>query len=709
MATEIDTSHLDFLDLEAKYALPESDPYSAYVVVDGAPVTTADKAPKLIAVLTKLFSLVGTVVENGVHMPVEDGKTKGFLFVEFSTPAAATAAIRQLNGKKLDAKHRLFVNHLADVEKFRNVPDEMPPVAVPEYVETPNLREWLQDPAGRDQFVLHKGDMVGVFWNRKKEQPEPAEEPRAHWTNLFVRFSPKGSYLFSMHPQGVQAWGGAGFKLVRRFVQLQVRLIDFSPCEKYLVTLLPEPILIPPEDHPLRALCPFGEELVGHKLVVWELATGSVMRLFRLPEHLEQQQSMPWPLLKWSHDDKYVARVGPDAIAVYDTEKQFELLDKKLVKIEGLVDFEWSPAGAKLADSKTPAHVLAYWTPERPNQTARVLLMEVPLRRVLRSLNLFQVLECRLHWQDEGKLLCVKVDRHTKSKKTVFLNLEFFRVTEKEIPVEKIEVKDAIINFAWEPKSERFVTISHPELGAVNPAVPANTITFYDRNSSGKNKVAKGWTAVSKVANKHLNLLSWSPKGRYVCVGTIARPGAPGDLDFYDVDYEDTTADGETKLGVKQVGHAEYFGLTDVAWDPSGRFVAGWSSFWRHKLENGYKLFDHSGRLLREEMIDLFKDFKWRPRPALLLLSADRKKVRQNLRAYALEFEEQDAMEADTATRELILARHALLDEWRLWRKLVEEELAKAGLVQTVEEVKETVVEEIKEELLEETEEVVGA
>lgn len=46
-----------------------------------------------------------------------------------------------------------------------------------------------------------------------------------------------------------------------------------------------------------------------------------------------------------------------------------------------------------------------------------------------------------MHWQNQGDFLCVKVDRHTKTKKSIFCNLEIFRVREKNYPVEVVELK----------------------------------------------------------------------------------------------------------------------------------------------------------------------------------------------------------------------------------------------------------------------------
>ena len=58
-----------------------------------------------------------------------------------------------------------------------------------------------------------------------------------------------------------------------------------------------------------------------------------------------------WPVFKWSHDDKYFARMSGDGVlSIYET-PSFGLLDKKSIKVSGMRDFSWSPA----------ENILAYW------------------------------------------------------------------------------------------------------------------------------------------------------------------------------------------------------------------------------------------------------------------------------------------------------------------------------------------------------------
>lgn len=703
---EIRLDDIDFSDLEAQYSVSADFGLDNYIVVDGAPVTTENKVPVLTKVLKKLLSTVGELAdgEDGFHMPVEDGETKGFLFAQYKEPESARRAIKQLNGKPLDKKHRLLVNALTDVEKYGlegNIPETFIEPEVPPFKEHGYLKDWLRDEQGRDQTLLHYSETVGVYWNKKKNDPEPVIEPRKGFTSKYAKFSPKGTYLCSIHPQGVQTWGGAEFQSMQKFIHNQVRLIDFSPNENYLVTLSPLGIQLP-ENPAEREHFPFKEESIDHKLVVWNLKTGEVARTFALPPHLEGQKEMPWPLVKWSFDDKYCARQGPNAIAIYET-PSFQLLNKKLVEVDSIVDFEWAPSGVHLSGSKveTGEHVLSYWTPESSNQTARVALMQIPSTNILRTINLFQVSDCKMHWHDESKFLCVKVDRHTKSGKTIFSNLEFFKTTERDIPVEKLELKDVVVNFAWEPRSNRFITISRLDDGNNNPSIPKNVISFYTHEETGKGKAATSkYKCFHKVEDKFSNNIHWAPKGRFVVIANIGKSN--GEIDFYDCSFEDDNKTAnKSNNNVKLLKSEKYGGMTNLSWDPSGRFVSAWSSSWIHNIENGYKLFEFTGNLLRDDTIDQFREFIWRPRPASLLSAADRKKVRKNLREYSAQFDEADAMEADAATREAILLRRRLLEEWRAYRSRYANQASEKNEVQA------EIIEEIKEEIIEEREEVI--
>jgi translation initiation factor 3 subunit B len=142
----------------------------------------------------------------------------------------------------------------------------------------------------------------------------------------------------------------------------------------------------------------FGPDDEGNQFVIWDVKTTRVLRTFPADKPVigdDGPKQMTWPAFKWSPDDAFVARcnVG-SAIAVYEL-PGMGLLDKKSVKIDGVQDFEWCPMGEKDWEAnkagKGKEVMLVYWTPEVPNQPARVNLMAFPSRTILRSKNLFNV------------------------------------------------------------------------------------------------------------------------------------------------------------------------------------------------------------------------------------------------------------------------------------------------------------------------------
>lgn len=101
-------------------------------------------------------------------------------------------------------------------------------------------------------------------------------------------------------------------------------------------------------------------------------------------------------MFKWSHDDKYVARLVPGMISVYET-PGMGLLDKKSIKIDGVKAFAWSPND----------HVLSFWTPESGNIPARVSLMKLPSREILRTKNLFNVVDVSMGVLTSGLIVMI--------------------------------------------------------------------------------------------------------------------------------------------------------------------------------------------------------------------------------------------------------------------------------------------------------------
>ncbi|KAI3680678.1 hypothetical protein L6452_35451 [Arctium lappa] len=105
-------------------------------------------------------------------------------------------------------------------------------------------------------------------WISWTEEGGPKVDP-VFWTKSFVQWSPLGTYLATVHRQGAVVWGGAStFNRLMRYAYPQIKLVDFSPGEKYLVTYNIHEPSTPHDSH--RVL-----------LNIFDVKTGKVMRDFK--------------------------------------------------------------------------------------------------------------------------------------------------------------------------------------------------------------------------------------------------------------------------------------------------------------------------------------------------------------------------------------------------------------------------------------------
>ncbi|XP_034987280.1 eukaryotic translation initiation factor 3 subunit B [Zootoca vivipara] len=588
----------------------EADGIDSVIVVDNVPQVGPDRLEKLKNVIHKIFSKFGKITNE--FYPEADGQTKGYIFLEYMSPTHASDAIKNADGYKLDKQHTFRVNLFTDFDKYMTISDEWEIPEKQPFKDLGNLRYWLEDPDCRDQYsvIFESGDRTSIYWNDVKD-PVTIEE-RARWTETYVRWSPKGTYLATFHMRGIALWGGEKFKQIQKFSHQGVQLIDFSPCERYLVTFSP---LMDTQDDP-------------QAIIIWDTLTGQKKRGF----HCES--SAHWPIFKWSHDGKFFARMTSDTLSIYET-PSMGLLDKKSLKINGIKDFSWSPGG----------NIIAFWVPEDKDIPARVTLMQLPSRQEIRVRNLFNVVDCKLHWQKNGDYLCVKVDRTPKGTQGVVTNFEIFRMREKQVPVDVVEMKESIIAFAWEPNGSKFAVL-HGE-------PPRISCSFYHVKNNGKIELIKMFD------KQQANTIFWSPQGQFVVLAGLRSMN--GALAF--VDTSDCT----------MMNIAEHYTASDVEWDPTGRYLVTSVSWWSHKVDNAYWLWTFQGRLLQKNNKDRFCQLLWRPRPPTLLTQDQIKQIKKDLKRYSKIFEQKDRLSQSKASKELVDRRRTMMEEFKKYRKMAQE------------------------------------
>ncbi len=107
---------------------------STVVVVDNVPRTEMKRYEKLYAVIRKIFGSYGTIIDDGLYIPVEGDPqmTCGYAFIEYETAEMATRAVlegnmrvRTYTAQRSGAASRGFAQLLillclASVLSFRN-------------------------------------------------------------------------------------------------------------------------------------------------------------------------------------------------------------------------------------------------------------------------------------------------------------------------------------------------------------------------------------------------------------------------------------------------------------------------------------------------------------------------------------------------------------------------------------------------------------
>ncbi|RRT75520.1 hypothetical protein B296_00031154 [Ensete ventricosum] len=384
-----------------------------------------------------------------------------------------------------------------------------------------------------------------------------------------------------------------------------------------------------------------------------------------MPELVHQRQYWTESFVQWSPLGTYLATVHRQGAAVWGGATTFNRLMRFAHPQRIVINIFDVRTGKLMRDFKGNVDEFATggsggvsgisWPVFR-------FLVQIPGKEELRQKNLFSVSDCKMYWQNNGEYLAVKVDRYTKTKKSTYTGFELFRIKERDIPIEVLELdnkNDKIVAFAWEPKGHRFAVIHGDG--------PRPDISFYSmRTTLNTGRVSKLTTLKSKQANA----LYWSPAGRYIVLAGLK--GFNGQLEFYNVDELETMATGE------------HFMATDIEWDPTGR--------------------DH------------FYQFVWRPRPPSLLSAEKEEEIAKNLKKYSKKYEAEDQDVSMQLNEQDRRKRKLLQEQWNewvtKWKQLHEEERQlrielRDGVVSDEEEEYEAKEVEV-EEVLDVTEEVVA-
>ena len=614
---------------------------------------------------------VGDVAPDGVNMPVDpvSKETLGYCFVSYATPEAATRAVAGLDKIEFDKTHRLAVTRFDEVQALRR--GDAPRRA--ERVE-PGAAEddayWLLDDQCRDEFVLR-------YSNTEKDRAEEAEKHETevcwantrgapaldyggerhkasgrYWADRHVAWSPRGTFLTTMHKPGAKLWHGKGFRDGFRLLHDDVHDVLWSPDERYVCTWNGYPNNARPE----RAF------------VVWDARTGLEVRKFKQAEQADAAHKFAW-----SADGRFLARIvtevsptggAVELIHIHEA-PTFRLLEDRSVKAPGARELAWCPR---------KHNILSWWSPERENLPTAISMLRVPSKEFIKPRLLSNVQDVRIVWAPGGDYCAIFAEKLTrgqmaKKKKagggkvveptggggvaiggpsklaSAGYTVEILRFRSKDVPVDVIEIKERVLQFAWEPAAARFALLT----GEGSKCA----VQFYALGEK------QGITETHRLDNQAVSALHWSPRGEHLLMTGLGM-SLGGALFFYDA--------GARRI----VAEAAHEPANGVLWDPSGRLVAsvktralGGNLHPREAVGNGFILWTFQGaRVAAADKPKLFQ-FAWRPRPDALLSDDEAREVARNLKKFVQRYQDEDKARL---TRKALLARlrkRKALDEHR--------------------------------------------
>jgi len=570
-----------------------------------------------------------------------------FAFVEYASLQEAERALRSTNNMQFDARHTLVVNRYEDLARFSDIPSEFQnPIKSP-WAPDDDLWSWLGDAAMRDQLVMrfaeggtrdkmHRTEVS--FLSADGELTMVCDDESGQvkrggsWTEQGLQWSPKGTYLATMHPQGVLLWGGSSFQEIFRFAHPAVESVAFSPCERWCMTW-----------NGMR-----DNETPDRALIVWDMRTGTELRAFKQVSLATDSNDAVW-----SHSGTFLARLdvdyttGDDLVRVY-VPPGMGLLEKRSIIAPGAQGLSFAPGG--------PSDILSWFVPEKGDLPATVTVMAMPSRDVLRAKQLFNVERIQTMWHPQGRYFavqsCMLTKAQAKDRKRFIANdnsaklkmlmeridgdphgtsFELFRVQDRSVPTNTLQISGKVVDFSFEPQGDRFAIVH-------GRGPSTYDVSFYTLSSSTPSAAAAAadtgadieWLFTLK--SRQCTNVIWSPNGN-VCV--LAGLGM-GPLEFFDANTRETYA--------KQ----DHMQCSAVQWDPSGRTVVSSKAqpVTPHDepklmVENGYKVWTWQGKQLLEEGLPFLYDVQWRPRPTILD-AAELAEVKAALPGRIAQFEAED-------------------------------------------------------------------
>lgn len=660
------------------------------VLIDDIPKTNSGKFDRLKQVVLKKIN--ETLTKQGVNTETEKGieivkdffpfnesenSSTGFALFQLKSEQQATRFQQIFNNFKHTKSVTWRTYNLSTIDKYKNVPSVFEPPMMKTKEVSGELEDWLND--GNDQFLMYGKEVAQVCLNQcghgetkvmAPTGPKILMDNPRFCGGYNLQWSPKGTYflVFDHMNRGIGLFGGKDFRNKEKFECSMAFNASFSPDEKHILL----------QSGKTDEFGYFIESDVKPEVSVWSLLDNERKKKFVFSPGMHCAAA--WDRFQWSHDGRYLGTTRQNYLCVFDAHDNFKQVNDKSngnptgehIYIPGLVDYSFSPTDS----------FVCYWVPEEGERPLRVVIKDLTTLDSIRVKNLFNVKELEMVWHPQGTYLALKCNKTVKGKikaGILHTSFELFHIKEREIPVDIVEL-DAKVetgNFAWEPFGSRLAVVYGPNEN--NQTVTRTHIRFFKLTTTGVKVREIGAKNDGKIEKgKHgglertdaFNYLSWSPKGRYLFLAQCKQDqGSGGKLEWIDVDGESFLDNKKKyKKGTEHkpvsIAQGNHQFVTDIEWDPSGRYVVTVASSFKHSYENGVHMWSFLGKDLWAKKCDVGL-FKWRPRPKTELTQEQITNVKANLSSFAKKFAEQDALRSSMVSEEEQNKINAVLEIWR--------------------------------------------
>ena len=555
------------------------------VIVDGLPeVNDEKKGQNLIKFLAKLCEKSKCPIQpSDIFMPLRNETSLRFAILTFQDEETAKSAVANLNGVFLDKKHQLSVTNFDEFDRLMEVSDVY---TEPRIYSQQELKSWLTDSMGRDQFIVRYGDKTQVFWNdslsRSPELVSNGPEAKV-WTDKYVCWSCEGTYLATLHSRGIVLWGGPSFDEMGKLEHYGVTQLSFSPCERFILTYSPR-----------------------GKFIIWNLSTKEEIRVFAAEED-------KWGTYKWSHKGEYIARLSEESIFIYQSATMALLEDesrqKRPLHIENLTDFAWSPT----------ADIISCYVRENSKKPALIKIISIPSREQLALRTIFAAHACTFFWQSEGEFLLSSIrttSQDTHAIKTTLFEVMCFKL--KNHPTFSFQLNAVVISCAWQNGSNRFAVVyareSHKKFAVYEVDLKREIVLVGEKD-----------TIMTEIL--------WAPMGNHIVLFSKEK----NKFAFFSM----------SDKGIADIEERTYANMNYLEWDPSGRYlvVARTIELKTGAMQTqgtGYSIYNGQGELLVQNLMERFYQIAWRPRPKFILTKDVHEKILNEYEHLAHKYAEQD-------------------------------------------------------------------